>query len=72
MAKDEDMHFGFVNVKTGKKVAEVLGSNGYNINKIRYQTGCVIKLPKKSDTKKIITVYGPKANVQKAIELIKK
>lgn len=72
MAKDEDMHFGFVNVKTGKKVAEVLGSNGYNINKIRYQTGCVIKLPKKSDTKKIIAVYGPKANVQKAIELIKK
>ncbi|KAL6933159.1 uncharacterized protein HGUI_03240 [Hanseniaspora guilliermondii] len=72
MAKDEDMYFGFVDVKTGKRVAEVLGSNGYNINKIRYQTGCVIKLPKKSDTKKIVAVYGPKANVQKAIELIKK
>lgn len=72
MAKEGNMYYGFINVKTGKKVAEVLGANGYNVNKIRYQTGCIIQLPKRNDEKKIIAVYGPKTNVEKAIELIKK
>ncbi|KAL6928406.1 hypothetical protein ACO0SA_003145 [Hanseniaspora valbyensis] len=72
LIKENEPFFGFIDLKSPKAVAKVLGPNGSNINKIRFQTGCIIDVPKRNSEKKILTVFGPKSNVEKALELIKK
>lgn len=69
---DNQSYIGFIDLKVPRAVAKVLGPNGSNINKIRLQTGCIIDVPKRNSEKKILTVFGPKSNVEHALELIRK
>ncbi|XBW37512.1 hypothetical protein QEN19_003095 [Hanseniaspora menglaensis] len=72
LIKDNEPFFGFIDLKSPKAVAKVLGPNGSNVNKIRFETGCIIDVPKRNSEKKILTIFGPQINVERALELIKK